>query len=401
MQSTIITPVAPAAAPAPAPASARAPRRSRAATACRDGLTAFTALGDPAALLDRIDQTVLQVTPALQTLLPLPAGQVLPWSEWAQAMAGLAEGLQAHATGPRRWQCGDAMAYAAESAPLDERHLILRLTDQREQQRERLRELQRQLDDRESLLFTSRSVSVGEMGSTLAHELNQPIGAAANLLRGLRVRLARRATHDSAQEELGAVERAIEQVMFAARVIARIREFTHSRAPRQQAVDLGALMRSSASLLDWDLQRVGIALVLDLPAEPLWVLGDEVMLQQVFVNLLRNAIDALRDQPPAAPQVSLTLQVVDGQAQARISDNGIGLPADAASRLFVPFASTKPTGMGIGLSICRSFVELHQGRLWFSAPAERGCSVHLSLPLHSPVHATSPSHGLTIGEPAP
>lgn len=384
-----------------ADAPTRAPRRGRVATAPREALAALTALGDPAALLDCSDQTVLQVTPALQALLPLPAGPAMPWGDWAQALAGLAEGLQAPVAGPRRWQCGDASAYAAELVVLDERHLILRLADQREQQRERLRELQRQLDDRESLLFTSRSVSVGEMGSTLAHELNQPIGAAANLLRGLRVRLARRATHEGAQEELGAVERAIEQVMFAARVIARIREFTHSRAPRQQAVDLGALMRASASLLDWDLQRVGIALVLDLPADPLWVLGDEVMLQQVFVNLLRNAIDALREQPPAAPQVSLTLQGVDGQALARISDNGIGLPADAASRLFVPFASTKPTGMGIGLSICRSFVELHQGRLWFSAPAERGCSVHLSLPLHTPTPSPSPAHGLSIGEPTP
>jgi two-component system sensor kinase FixL len=391
MQPTAITPKAPA----------RAPRRTRAAAAPREALAALTALGDHAALLDSTDQTVLQVTPAMQALLPLPAGQVLPWCDWALPLAGLAEGLQKPAASRQRWQCGDALAYAAERVPLDGRHLILRLADQREQQRERLRELQRQLDDRESLLFTSRSVSVGEMGSTLAHELNQPIGAAANLLRGLRVRLARRATHDGAQEELGAVERAIEQVMFAARVIARIREFTHSRAPRQQAVDLGALMRASASLLDWDLQRVGIALALDLPAEPLWVLGDEVMLQQVFVNLLRNAIDALRDQPPAAPQVSLTLQAMDGQAQAHIRDNGIGLPADAASRLFVPFASTKPTGMGIGLSICRSFVELHQGRLWFSAPAERGCSVHLSLPLHTPARSPHPSHGLSIGEPAP
>ena len=105
------------------------------------------------------------------------------------------------------------------------------------------------------------------------------------------------------------------------------------------------------------------------------------MLQQVLVNLLRNALDALRDDRPPQPRIALSLRVGEREAEARISDNGVGLSAEAEQRLFVPFASTKPTGMGIGLAICRSFVELHQGRLWFSRGNERGCTFHLSLPL--------------------
>jgi len=276
----------------------------------------------------------------------------------------------------RRVRLGEAEAWDAELAPLDEDHVLLRLIDSRDQGRV----LQRQLDDREQLLFTSRVFSVGEMATTLAHELNQPIGAAANLLRGLRSRLSRRSSAMNA-EETQALERALEQVMFAARVIGRIREFTHSHQPRHTRLDLAALVRASASLLDWDLRRSAARLVLELPEQVVTVRGDAVMLQQVVVNLMRNALDAMRSDPPAQPELALRLVVRANEAELQVCDNGCGLGDEAAAKLFVPFASSKPNGMGIGLSICRSFVELHQGRLWFTRNAQRGATFHLSLPL--------------------
>jgi signal transduction histidine kinase len=224
-------------------------------------------------------------------------------------------------------------------------------------------------------------ISVGEMASTLAHEINQPIGATANLLRGLRARLTRRAGRLE-MDESQALDRAIDQVMFAARVIARIREFTHSHQPRHARVDLAALLRASAGLLDWDLQRSGAVLTLELPETPVAVRGDEVMLQQVVVNLMRNALDAMRSDPPAQPQLTLVLSVEGNEAHVQVRDNGCGLSDENEAKLFVPFASSKPSGMGIGLSICRSFVELHQGRLWFSRNADRGVTFHLNLPLN-------------------
>ncbi len=286
---------------------------------------------------------------------------------------------------PATLRLGPAREWEVRLAPVDDRHLLLRLTDRREQGRA----VQRQLDDREQLLFTSRVISVGEMATTLAHELNQPIGASANLLRGLRSRLARRGG-GLATEESDALDRAIDQVMFASRVIARIREFTHSHQPRHTRVDLAALVRSSASLLDWDLRRTGARLSLDLPADGAPVRGDEVMLQQVVVNLMRNALDALRTDPPPDPHLALRLVVGPKDAELQVRDNGCGLGDDAAARLFVPFASSKPNGMGIGLSICRSFVELHQGRLWFSRNADRGATFHLSLPLTAAATAATP-----------
>jgi signal transduction histidine kinase len=269
--------------------------------------------------------------------------------------------------------------------------------------------LRRHLEDRERLLFTSRSLAVGEMASTLAHELNQPIGTVANVLRGLRTRLeraGRAATDTSAAGEAGSggsiselqggVQLALEQALFAARIIARIREYTQSRTPRRERLDLGHAVQQAVGLLDWEIRRDGVELGFAQPAEPCFVEGDEVMLQQLFVNLLRNALEAMRDNPPdahgrAERRLALALQPERAMAVLTVRDNGCGLPQDADDTLFVPFQSTKPNGMGIGLNICRSFVELHQGRLWFTRNddaaaeggqrGERGCTFHVSLPL--------------------
>jgi C4-dicarboxylate-specific signal transduction histidine kinase len=328
-------------------------------------------------LIDRRDGRLRWTSEAWRTLLPA-LSDARDAATLEPTLLGLAAALHAGCDdgAPRRLELGDAAQWGAELAPFDAEQWLLRLSDRREQGRA----LQRQLDDREQLLFTSRVFSVGEMATTLAHELNQPIGAAANLLRGLRSRLARRKPALDA-EEAAALERTLEQVMFAARVITRIREFTHSHQPRHARVDLAALLRASASLLDWDLRRSRAKLALQLPDGAVLVRGDEVMLQQVLVNLMRNALDAMRTDPPEEPLLTLTLSVRGHEAVVQVCDNGCGLGDDAAAKLFVPFASSKPTGMGIGLSICRSFVELHQGRLWFTRNAVRGATFHVGLPL--------------------
>jgi C4-dicarboxylate-specific signal transduction histidine kinase len=350
-----------------------ATRSAAPAPAC----AAMARLGDALALIDRRDGRLRWTSEAWRALLPA-LGDASDAAALEPTLLGLAAALNAGCDdgAPRRLELGDAAQWGAELVAFDAEQWLLRLTDRREQGRA----LQRQLDDREQLLFTSRVFSVGEMATTLAHELNQPIGAAANLLRGLRSRLARRKPALDG-EESAALERTLEQVMVAARVITRIREFTHSHQPRHARVDLAALLRASASLLDWDLRRSRAKLVLQLPDGAVLVRGDEVMLQQVLVNLMRNALDAMRTDPPEEPMLTLTLSVKGHEAVVQVCDNGCGLGDDAAAKLFVPFASSKPTGMGIGLSICRSFVELHQGRLWFTRNAVRGATFHVGLPL--------------------
>ena len=374
--------------------STTAARKRMTATASRraaaNGLPAhmiaLARLNDAAALVNRSSRQLSWTSEAWQALLPELA-QARDTTALEATLTGLAAALDTacddHA--PRRFELGERAQWGAELVALHDDEWLLRLTDRREQGRA----MQRQLDDREQLLFTSRVFSVGEMATTLAHELNQPIGATANLLRGLRSRLARRkAGLDN--EEAAALERALEQVMFAARVIARIREFTHTHQPRHGRIDLAALLRASASLLDWDLRRSRARLQLQLPDGPVLVRGDEVMLQQVLVNLMRNALDAMRADPPEDPQLTLTLMLKGHEAVVQVCDNGCGLGDDAAAKLFVPFTSSKPNGMGIGLSICRSFVELHQGRLWFTRNAVRGATFHVGLPLMKSSPATAP-----------
>jgi two-component system, LuxR family, sensor kinase FixL len=250
---------------------------------------------------------------------------------------------------------------------------------------ERVQAEQRRLEDREKLLFTSRVISVGEMATTLAHELNQPIGAIANLLRGIRARMQNRPGNEDSGELLQAIGTATEQALFASRIIARIRQYTQSHQPRRDLVDLQKLAQSTLALLDWELKRGGVVAVLDIESaqnQPCSCLGDEVMLEQVLVNLIRNAIEAMRTCQPAQRRLSLTVRRRGGELELDVSDRGCGVSEQAEKDLFVPFVSTKPTGMGIGLSICRSFMELHQGRLWFTRNDAGGATFHIALPAH-------------------
>lgn len=351
----------------------------------------LTLMDEPAVL---VDGTTAWTSPALRRLCA-DLAEHAPLATLTPALPGLMEAIVALGdTGrdaPVPLTLGPDAAWDARARRLDSGAWIVRLRSRREQ----VQALQRQLDDREQLLFTSRVISVGEMATTLAHELNQPIGAANNLLRGLRMRLGRRSGAAAlTPQEATALDQSIEQLMFAARVIARVREFTHSRQPRQQRIDLNALVREAAALLDWDLQRDPVRLDLQLPDEPLVVRGDATLLQQVIVNLMRNALDAMRQARPSQPLLTLLLRPSESGRDATLTvrDNGCGLTDAVQSQLFVPFHSTKPTGMGVGLAICRSFVELHQGRLWFSRNADQGCSFHVDLPLapDSPA-ATAPA----------
>lgn len=332
------------------------------------------ALGDLNQALAVLDGDFLVALNApMQQLLPGAVGDLA--EAWAAPLHGLASALAAPLG--VRTRCGVSGEYVAQRAALDARHVLLRLEDERE----RLHHLQRQLDDREGLLFTSRSLTVSEMGSVLAHELNQPIGATANLLRGLKLRLQRR--HPDSGDELAALDKAVAQVSYASQIIGRVREYTQSRQPNTERLDLVALVHQSLTLLDWDLQREAVRLQLALPARPVPVQGDAVMLQQVLINLLRNALDALRLDRPADPLIDIELRVEGGRAELRVGDNGPGITPQTEGRLFLPFASTKPNGMGLGLSICRSLIEMHQGRLWFTRREAGGCCFHFALPLMS------------------
>ena len=359
---------------------------------------AWQAFGDAVGVFspasDQADAVLRWCSPAFAEQLGLApkAAGALTLAMLAGRMAGLQGGLAGLAqdawNGPVSWPgpgSGPARARHAQLRRLPDGAIALRLQDEPDHDRA----TRRHLEDRERLLFTSRSVAVGEMATTLAHELNQPLGAVTNVLRGLKARLAA-ATEQPKPGTLPmlaqGVQLALDQVQYAARIIGRIRDYTQSRQPRRERVDLNALLRNSLTLLDWDLGRHGVQVSIALApgsagtAAP--VVGDGVMLQQVMVNLLRNGIDAMSATPAGQRRLAISSVVDDaGQIEIAIADTGCGIAEDGAAQLFMPFYSTKPTGMGIGLNICRSLVELHQGRLWFTPNAERGCTFHIALPL--------------------
>lgn len=344
-------------------------------------------------------------SPAFAACLHLPPPQVaaLPLEALGRRLEGLAAGLvELETTGEDDWQgavrvcASEQPAVAGQNTSATWLHATLRRLPDGALALRLLPELaheratRRHLEDRERLLFTSRSVAVGEMATTLAHELNQPLGAVTNVLRGLKARLSAAIANPQPGAlpplEQG-VQLALDQVQYAARIIGRIRDYTQSRQPRRERVDLHALLHNSLTLLDWDLGRHGVQLSIDLAPgaddDATAVVGDGVMMQQVMVNLLRNAIDAMSATPAGQRRLDIASRIdtAAGQIEIAIADTGCGIGDDGAAQLFMPFYSTKPTGMGIGLNICRSLIELHQGRLWFTPNAARGCTFHVALPL--------------------
>ncbi|MGY6518263.1 MAG: sensor histidine kinase [Lysobacteraceae bacterium] len=232
-----------------------------------------------------------------------------------------------------------------------------------------LDELRHESRQAEQLMFTSRLMSVGEMSATLAHELNQPLSAIVNYLNGSLRMLAQ----SGPAPVHTAVEAAREQALHAAGVVARVREFVKAREPRRSEQPIADIAERVVRLLALEADRyrvrLGLAIAPDLPA----VWGDRVMLEQVLLNLVKNAMEALADAPERRVEVAARL-TLDGEVEVRVSDTGPGVDSETQAVLFTAFGSTKAEGLGIGLSICRSIIEYHGGRL-FHEPRAGGGSV--------------------------
>lgn len=242
-------------------------------------------------------------------------------------------------------------------------------------------ETQRYLEDREQLFSISRTLGIAEMATTLAHELNQPIGTLMNLLNGLRQRVE--VSQKNQDEIIYAIDLAQQQTKFASDIIVRVRDYTRSRQPKYQMINVCDLVDSSLMLLDWEMQRDDVSLVVNFDrkeASKFIVEGDYVMLQQVLVNLLRNALDAMKTCKPGSATLKMDINKDGHFVDISICDNGGGLSKEDEENLFVPFISAKPNGTGIGLNICRSFIELHQGKLWLDSNKDKGCKAHVLLP---------------------
>jgi len=275
----------------------------------------------------------------------------------------------------------DALIYEAPLIDAKGRHTgwmgsVLDITE-----RKRAEELARQQQER--LQQTARLITMGEMASTLAHELNQPLSAIASYCTGCLNRL--RSGSVQPDELAVALDKLAGQARRAGQIIRRIHDFVRKNEPNVAPCSLVRVIEDSVALMEADARQLGAKLLLEtdygtsaLGIPP--VMGDRILLQQVVLNLMRNGIEAMSHTPPDERGLFITVRAVDGMVTARIRDRGCGISSENAEKLFSPFFTTKTEGMGMGLNICRSIIEHHQGRLWFEPDPEGGTAFLFSLP---------------------
>lgn len=232
----------------------------------------------------------------------------------------------------------------------------------------------------EALAHQARLTTLGEVASALAHQLNQPLTAIAGYNAGVLRSLERAGYADSTV--LDAVRRLGEQASEAGRIVQRIRAFLTRRAPQRERCQAAEAAQRAVALLRRDLQRLHIevewALSDDLPP----VQADPVLIEQVFINLVRNATDELASSGTAAPRVRVSATRAGARfVRLDVEDNGPGLQGRGIEQLSAPFYSTKPEGMGMGLAICRSVVEAHHGNMEASSSNLGGARLSFTLPV--------------------
>lgn len=235
---------------------------------------------------------------------------------------------------------------------------------ERQQTEARLQELQTEL------VHVSRLTALGEMASALAHELNQPLSAIANYLKGSRMLLARPdVPHDRVTE---AVTRAADEALRAGDIIRRLRDFVARGETERTVESLPKLIEEASALALVGAKEHGIRVLYTFSPEVDLVLVDRVQIQQVVLNLVRNAVDSMAESPRAHRILEIRVEPALGEmAVVTVSDTGAGISPEVADQLFQPFITTKATGMGVGLSISRTIVEAQGGRIW-AAANERG-----------------------------
>jgi len=243
--------------------------------------------------------------------------------------------------------------------------------------RKKTAEITRQQEERSAR--AARLVTLGEMASMLAHELNQPLSAIVNYCNGCVTRMQLGA---GAQELLPAMQKAAAQAERAGKIIARIRAFVKKSEPRRRATPVAAILEEALALIEIDARRRGVRLVSEFATDLPDVYADQIMIEQVLLNLARNGLDAMSDTPDDERVLGVRART-GGERFVEISviDRGHGLGEVDMEWLFQPFVTTKDEGMGMGLPICRSIVEYHDGRLMAAPNPEGGTIFTFTLPI--------------------
>jgi two-component system, LuxR family, sensor kinase FixL len=251
------------------------------------------------------------------------------------------------------------------------------LSGRRAQEEQRLLAQEAVRESRERLTHVARLSTMGEMATGLAHEINQPL-TAITLYAQAAERLAQQPSPD-----IGDIVTALRQISMqalrAGEIIKRLRELVRNRQTREELLDLNAVVHELAVLVESDARSNDVRLVIEPAPGPLQVVGDAVQLQQVMLNLVRNAIDAVQGEG-CERAVVLRTSLTPAGVEMSVTDGGPGIDPSVRERLFQAFATTKPEGTGLGLAISRSIVENHGGQLDWRPNPPRGSCFYFRLP---------------------
>jgi len=243
----------------------------------------------------------------------------------------------------------------------------------------------------------SRLITMGEMASSVAHELNQPLTAISNYCSGIISRI--HSGNITEEALLTALEKTAHQAQRAGQIIQRIRDFVKKSEPNRQLADVAAMVDEAVELADIELRRHNVRLTHYVAARLPPVMADTILIEQVLVNLMKNGAESIAHAERPPPGRSVELRVVPRQVEGMqvvefvVQDTGKGLATEVLERLFEAFFSTKSEGMGMGLNLCRSIVESHQGRMQaeniYNGSEVTGCRFSFWLPLAAPANDTT------------
>lgn len=245
---------------------------------------------------------------------------------------------------------------------------------------ERKRMEEETLRHQERLEQTSRLITMGEMASSLAHELNQPLSAIANYCMGSVNRLK---SGDYRREDiLAAMEKASAQAERAGKIIRRTREFVKKSEPVRAPAALAEIVEEAIGFAEIEARKAAVAIQVSIPPDLPPVFADRIMIEQVVLNLVKNGIESMQQTPPEARALNLAARLDgEGMVEVAVADRGCGMTDGQVERLYTPFFTTKAEGMGMGLNICRSIVEYHDGRLWVQPNPGGGSVFRFTLPV--------------------
>ncbi|HWT81654.1 MAG TPA: ATP-binding protein, partial [Candidatus Methylomirabilis sp.] len=271
-----------------------------------------------------------------------------------------------HAIGRPLLDAGEVVEYAGTSIDVTERKRA-------EEERQRLRQLEA------DLAHINRVNMLGELAASIAHEVKQPLsGVVSNASAGLRWLAGEAPDLEEAREGL---RRIVRDGKRAGEVIDRIRALTKRTATPREKLDLNENIRDVLALIGDEAKRRRVMIRTRFAEDLSPVLGDRVQLQQVVLNLVMNGIEAMSSVGERARELAITTRNIDAdQVQASVEDSGIGIDPEKRDQIFDSFYTTKPGGMGMGLSISRSILEVHGGRLWATAKDGAGTLFHFTLP---------------------